>query len=115
MDTTIHKTKKRNHKLFAQFDCDCFDCYICYWFRWASSPNHDLIHQVIEAFGDHSPNDDKSNTNATTPTNKQKFPPSILPNATQQDKAKQQNLGYPNSAAANHKGLARKVLPSWEY
>ncbi|XP_022734209.1 uncharacterized protein LOC111287807 [Durio zibethinus] len=35
------------------FDCDCFDCYTTYWFRWDSSPNRELIHQVIEAFEDH--------------------------------------------------------------
>ncbi|GMI99790.1 hypothetical protein like AT5G13090 [Hibiscus trionum] len=35
------------------FGCDCFDCYTSYWFRWDSSPNRELIHQVIEAFEDH--------------------------------------------------------------
>ncbi|XVF02798.1 hypothetical protein REPUB_Repub04eG0205300 [Reevesia pubescens] len=35
------------------FDCDCFHCYTSYWFRWDSSPNRELIHQVIEAFEDH--------------------------------------------------------------
>ncbi|XP_039044758.1 uncharacterized protein LOC120184332 [Hibiscus syriacus] len=34
------------------FDCDCFDCYTIYWFRWDSSPNRERIHQVIEAFED---------------------------------------------------------------
>ncbi|KAE8716150.1 Detected protein of unknown function [Hibiscus syriacus] len=34
-------------------DCDCFDCYTIYWFRWDSSPNRERIHQVIEAFEDH--------------------------------------------------------------
>ncbi|GMJ13306.1 hypothetical protein like AT5G13090 [Hibiscus trionum] len=38
------------------FDCDCFDCYISYWFRWDSSPSRELIHQVIEAFEDHLTN-----------------------------------------------------------
>ncbi|KAK8529272.1 hypothetical protein V6N13_102205 [Hibiscus sabdariffa] len=38
------------------FDCDCFDCYTSYWFRWDSSPNRELIHQVIEAFEDHLTN-----------------------------------------------------------
>ncbi|XP_076953421.1 uncharacterized protein LOC143627513 [Bidens hawaiensis] len=32
------------------FDCDCFDCYTNYWFRWDTSANRELIHQVIEAF-----------------------------------------------------------------
>ncbi|XP_041014302.1 uncharacterized protein LOC121257378 [Juglans microcarpa x Juglans regia] len=35
------------------FDCECFDCYTSYWFRWDSSPNRELIHQAIEAFEDH--------------------------------------------------------------
>lgn len=35
------------------FDCDCFDCYTSYWYRWDSSPNRELIHQAIEAFEDH--------------------------------------------------------------
>ena len=35
------------------FDCGCFECYTCYWFRWDSSPNRELIHQAIEAFEDH--------------------------------------------------------------
>ncbi|KAJ0038016.1 hypothetical protein Pint_23760 [Pistacia integerrima] len=38
------------------FDCDCFDCYTSYWFRWDSSPNRELIHQAIEAFEDHLTN-----------------------------------------------------------
>lgn len=41
-----------NHKS-PVFDCDCFDCYTSYWFRWDSSPNRELIHQVIEAFEEH--------------------------------------------------------------
>lgn len=35
------------------FVCDCFDCYTSYWLRWDSSPNGELIHQVIEAFEEH--------------------------------------------------------------
>ncbi|XP_022776366.1 uncharacterized protein LOC111318021 [Durio zibethinus] len=38
------------------FDCECFDCYTSYWFRWDSSLNRELIHQVIEAFEDHLTN-----------------------------------------------------------
>ncbi|WCJ38801.1 hypothetical protein M5689_019838 [Euphorbia peplus] len=41
-----------NHKV-PIFDCDCFDCYTSYWFRWDSSENRELIHQAIEAFEDH--------------------------------------------------------------
>ncbi|XP_010453365.1 PREDICTED: uncharacterized protein LOC104735302 [Camelina sativa] len=35
------------------FDCECFDCYTNYWFRWDSSPNRELIHEIIEAFENH--------------------------------------------------------------
>ncbi|XP_022926320.1 uncharacterized protein LOC111433506 [Cucurbita moschata] len=34
------------------FDCDCFMCYRRYWGRWDSSPNRQLIHEVIEAYED---------------------------------------------------------------
>lgn len=39
------------------FDCECFDCYTSYWFKWDSSPNRELIHQAIEAFEDHLNNE----------------------------------------------------------
>ncbi|KAF8046386.1 hypothetical protein N665_3749s0002 [Sinapis alba] len=51
------KTKKnskssRKHKP-PVFDCECFDCYTNYWLRWDSSPNRELIHDIIEAFENH--------------------------------------------------------------
>ena len=42
------------------FECDCFDCYTSYWFKWDSSPNYELIHQAIEAFEDHIAHGEKS-------------------------------------------------------
>ncbi|KAK7838305.1 hypothetical protein CFP56_019975 [Quercus suber] len=42
------------------FECDCFDCYISYWFKWDSLPNRELIHQAIEAFKDHLAHSEKS-------------------------------------------------------
>nr|VDD33915.1 unnamed protein product [Brassica oleracea] len=42
----------RNHKP-PVFDCECFDCYTSYWLRWDSSPNRELIHDIIEAFENH--------------------------------------------------------------
>ncbi|KAG6653869.1 hypothetical protein I3843_05G097300 [Carya illinoinensis] len=47
-----NKISNNTHKP-PMFDCDCFDCYTNYWFRWDSSPNRELIHQAIEAFEDH--------------------------------------------------------------
>ncbi|BFG16068.1 hypothetical protein CerSpe_023420 [Prunus speciosa] len=46
------------------FDCDCFDCYRSYWFKWDSSPNRELIHQAIEAFEDHLANGEKTKKNS---------------------------------------------------
>lgn len=46
------------------FDCECFDCYRSYWFKWDSSPNRELIHQAIEAFEDHLAHGEKPKKNA---------------------------------------------------
>ncbi|CAH2034034.1 unnamed protein product [Thlaspi arvense] len=51
-DSKKPSRKKRTHKPPIS-DCECFDCYTSYWFRWDSSPNRELIHQIIEAFEDH--------------------------------------------------------------
>ncbi|KAF8409634.1 hypothetical protein HHK36_005712 [Tetracentron sinense] len=34
------------------FHCNCFRCYMSFWVRWDSSPNHQLIHEIIDAFED---------------------------------------------------------------
>ncbi|KAE9591505.1 hypothetical protein Lalb_Chr20g0119161 [Lupinus albus] len=34
------------------FNCSCFCCYTNYWVRWDSSPNRQLIHEIIDAFED---------------------------------------------------------------
>ncbi|PIA38152.1 hypothetical protein AQUCO_02800062v1 [Aquilegia coerulea] len=34
------------------FYCNCFRCYTSYWVRWDSSPNRQLIHDIIDAFED---------------------------------------------------------------
>ncbi|KAA8520167.1 hypothetical protein F0562_014423 [Nyssa sinensis] len=36
------------------FNCSCFRCYTSYWVRWDSSPNRQLIHEIIDAFEDGS-------------------------------------------------------------
>ncbi|KAK2986855.1 LOW QUALITY PROTEIN: hypothetical protein RJ640_011080 [Escallonia rubra] len=62
---TVSDEKKKTQKKFGMphkpsvFDCECFDCYTSYWFRWDSSPNHELIHQAIKAFEDHLSNPSK--------------------------------------------------------
>ncbi|KAJ0677589.1 hypothetical protein HanRHA438_Chr12g0542501 [Helianthus annuus] len=47
-----NKTSKKgsNSHKSPVFECDCFDCYTNYWFKWDTSPNRELIHQAIEAF-----------------------------------------------------------------
>ncbi|KAL8209145.1 hypothetical protein R6Q57_008557 [Mikania cordata] len=34
------------------FNCYCFSCYTNYWVRWDSSPNRQLIHEIIDAYED---------------------------------------------------------------
>ena len=34
------------------FNCNCFRCYTSYWVKWDSSPNRQLIHEIIDAFED---------------------------------------------------------------
>lgn len=34
------------------FSCSCFRCYMSYWARWDSSPNQQLIHEIIDAYED---------------------------------------------------------------
>ncbi|KAK9267178.1 hypothetical protein L1049_009598 [Liquidambar formosana] len=34
------------------FNCSCFRCYMSYWVRWDSSPNRQVIHEIIDAFED---------------------------------------------------------------
>nr|GMC83687.1 uncharacterized protein LOC109167056 [Ipomoea batatas] len=36
------------------FNCFCFNCYRSYWARWDSSPNRQLIDEIIEAYEDGS-------------------------------------------------------------
>ncbi|KAJ9176842.1 hypothetical protein P3X46_012114 [Hevea brasiliensis] len=32
------------------FECNCFSCYMSFWALWDSSPNRQLIHEIIEAY-----------------------------------------------------------------
>ncbi|KAK4360061.1 hypothetical protein RND71_022290 [Anisodus tanguticus] len=36
----------------ASFNCYCFSCYMCYWVKWDSSPNRQLIHEILDAYED---------------------------------------------------------------
>ncbi|XP_061991295.1 uncharacterized protein LOC133709534 [Rosa rugosa] len=57
------QSQSNNHQP-PMFDCECFDCYRSYWFKWDSSPNRELIHQAIEAFEDHLAHGEKPKKNA---------------------------------------------------
>ncbi|KAA8533339.1 hypothetical protein F0562_033128 [Nyssa sinensis] len=57
-----NKKKSNTHKP-PVFDCECFDCYTSYWFRWDTSPNRELINQAIEAFEEHLANGEQSKRN----------------------------------------------------
>ncbi|KAM1791084.1 hypothetical protein FF2_034678 [Malus domestica] len=70
------KTSKKGPKNFTStaathqppmFDCDHFDYYISYWFKWDSSPNRELIHQAIKAFEDHLANGERPKRNNVNP------------------------------------------------
>ncbi|KAJ9170005.1 hypothetical protein P3X46_018142 [Hevea brasiliensis] len=32
------------------FECNCFSCYMSFWARWDTSPNRQVIHEIIEAY-----------------------------------------------------------------
>ncbi|KAJ0095037.1 hypothetical protein Patl1_16976 [Pistacia atlantica] len=122
------------------FDCDCFDCYTSYWFRWDSSPNRELIHQAIEAF--EGPLDQRSVPEKQVEDSKQPTINVVVPDeAFSEDDVEPVNSptkefeenevmefsGESKPAedetttevmqttaaggSCNHKGLARKVLP----
>ncbi|GMJ14557.1 hypothetical protein like AT1G12020 [Hibiscus trionum] len=44
------------------FTCDCFRCYMSYWVKWDSSPNRQLIHEIIDAFEDEVARSKKTKT-----------------------------------------------------
>ncbi|KAJ9169185.1 hypothetical protein P3X46_020646 [Hevea brasiliensis] len=48
--TFYNKNSSNDHPPF--FNCNCFSCYMSYWIRWDSSPNRQLIHEIIDAFED---------------------------------------------------------------
>ncbi|XP_022020142.1 uncharacterized protein LOC110920224 [Helianthus annuus] len=52
------------------FDCDCFDYYTNYWFRWDTSVNRELIHQVIEAIEENFTSSEQVNCRGRKPNQK---------------------------------------------
>ncbi|KAI4298763.1 hypothetical protein L6164_032281 [Bauhinia variegata] len=52
------------------FDCSCFRCYKSYWVRWDSSPNRQLIHEIIDAFEDWLAQNSKGGKNRKEKRNK---------------------------------------------
>ncbi|OMO76863.1 hypothetical protein CCACVL1_15322 [Corchorus capsularis] len=50
--STISSSSSSDHDHPPLFTCDCFRCYMSFWVRWDSSPNRQLIHEIIDAFED---------------------------------------------------------------
>ncbi|GAA0161298.1 hypothetical protein Leryth_024899 [Lithospermum erythrorhizon] len=51
----MHTKKTKNSSINEHatcFKCCCFKCYMSFWVRWDSSPNRQLIHQIIDAYED---------------------------------------------------------------
>ncbi|XP_073057553.1 uncharacterized protein [Primulina eburnea] len=42
------------------FNCYCFRCYMSYWVKWDSSPNRQLIHEIIDGFEDSERKEEKN-------------------------------------------------------
>ncbi|XAR48199.1 hypothetical protein NMG60_11030939 [Bertholletia excelsa] len=77
--SSIIEEKKKNSKNPNThkppiFDCECFDCYRRYWFRWDSSPNRELIHQAIEAFEEHLASEEQVRKNNSRGKKREKLP-----------------------------------------
>ncbi|KAG2318853.1 hypothetical protein Bca4012_054943 [Brassica carinata] len=124
------KSKKAGtHQKAPVFDCECFDCYTSYWLRWDSSPNRELIHQIIEAYEDHlTAESEKPNGRGRKKKRKEKsrgrrgvVESSGRPEepvepvvAVKPEEESPEMLRFPVAAVAAtrpHKGLARKLLP----
>ncbi|KAE9599095.1 hypothetical protein Lalb_Chr15g0087901 [Lupinus albus] len=58
------------------FHCSCFRCYMSYWVRWDSSPNRQLIHEIIDEYEDwlaqQSSNNNNNNKGKEKRNNKKK-------------------------------------------
>jgi len=56
--SSVNGNSRRKTKSFIDgehlplFHCNCFRCYMSYWIRWNTSPNHHLIHRIIDDFED---------------------------------------------------------------
>ncbi|KAJ0257878.1 Uncharacterized protein HA466_0086710 [Hirschfeldia incana] len=128
--------KNKKSKVAPVFDCECFDCYMSYWFRWDSSPNRELIHQIIEAFEDHLEDNNSSAASHKSSNGKKKkkdkstssrqrveeespiaskiTEPVVVVPPSDEVKSPEKStemLRFPVAAATGYRGLARKVLP----
>ncbi|CAL5421088.1 unnamed protein product [Camellia sinensis] len=138
----LEEKKKSNKKSNTHkppiFDCDCFDCYTSYWFRWDSSPNRELIHQAIEAFEEHLASGEKREKNGrgkrkekmgrrgneSREVKREVVLPEVMEvvpeKGGEEEEEEEEVVAPPEDAAVmrrsvaennNHKGLVRKVLP----
>ncbi|CAF2253482.1 hypothetical protein YC2023_096456 [Brassica napus] len=110
--------KARTHRKAPVFDCECFECYTSYWFRWDSSPNRELIHQIIEAYEDHLAKSEKSSGRGGKKKEKsrrrrvvERPEEPVEPVDEVKPEESPEMLRFPVTAGTRHRGLARKVLP----
>ncbi|KAL9243476.1 hypothetical protein vseg_017359 [Gypsophila vaccaria] len=72
-DNNNNNNNNRSRPHQASSTCYCFTCYTSYWSRWDSSPNRQLIHEIIDAFEDylisHKNNNHSSNNNRQVASN----------------------------------------------
>ncbi|KAF8097234.1 hypothetical protein N665_0292s0014 [Sinapis alba] len=114
------KNKKAGtHNKAPRFDCECFDCYTSYWFRWDSSPNRELIHQIIDAYEDHlttktekgrKKKKEKSRRRRVVEHSGRPEEPVVASDEVSKPEESPEMV-VAAAATRPHKGLARKVLP----
>ncbi|KAL1187617.1 hypothetical protein V5N11_031607 [Cardamine amara subsp. amara] len=112
---TTESSKKNKKKISHKWDCDCFDCYTSYWFRWDSSPNRELIHQIIDAFEDHLTTGENSarKSNSRAGNKKEIKSEEVMEPTVTSDEVPPKTSDETEISMKienGHKGLARKVL-----
>ncbi|XP_023742804.1 uncharacterized protein LOC111890960 [Lactuca sativa] len=99
------------------FNCSCFRCYMSYWVRWDSSPNRQLIHEIIDAFEDglvrhkreKSKKDRKKKYNSSNSSNEETTTPEST-ELTQSPELSPVTLNESESVGDCEEGSVRKLV-----
>ncbi|KZV38921.1 hypothetical protein F511_37714 [Dorcoceras hygrometricum] len=90
------------------FNCYCFRCYMSYWVKWDSSPNRQLIHEIIDAFEDTLLSDRKKEKNKKERRKGKSIKRDVIPELQDTKKSSDPSLSdqdinfpYSNSEAEN--------------